>query len=220
MLITSVTNGASSSATNITQQTTSSFSDILAATQDTEKTAASVEVISKPSMAQFMAMTGCDTQTAVGALYRYNNWNTYMEDQESISLEKAQAQLQGEVDSGERTIQEGSYGQRADYVEPIFAEPTIPGTLVPLFNDVTGELQGVGLIGQDGTKYTTAAINDKETIERHVQGFGLGQKTLDSFAKLVGGANCTWATLNTTSPQQDILNAQTFSITYPNFTSW
>lgn len=226
MLITSTASESSyvsaSGATSQTATTSSSFSDILAATQNEEKTASSssTTTMERPSMAQFMALTGCDAQTAVSALYQYNNWSTYLDDGESIDLEEAQSQLAAEVVSGDRIAVDGVYGERVDFVEPTIDEPETPGTIVPLFNDVTGVIQGVGFVGQDGTKYTTAAINDKDTIERHATGFGLGQESLENFAQLIGGEQATWATLDVVAVQETCLTKEAFYEKYPDMDIW
>jgi hypothetical protein len=174
----------------------------------------------RPSMAQFMALTGCDVQTAVSALYQYNNWNSYLDDGETVGLEEAQSQLAAEVTSGERSATGGVYGERTDFVEPTVAEPETPGTVVPLFNDVTGRIQGVGFVGQDGTKHTTAAITDQDTIERHVKGFGLGQESLDNFAKLVDGEDATWDSLDFDSIQTKFMTKDAFRAAYPGQYEW
>jgi hypothetical protein len=171
-------------------------------------------------MAQFMAMTGCDTDTAVAALYQYNNWSTYIDGKNFVPLEEAQATLHEEADSGERTLLGGVYGERTDYVEPTFDEPETAGTLVPLFNGVTGAIQGVGFVGQDGTKYTTAPITDKETIEHHAIGFGLGQASLENFAKLVGGDQATWDSLDVVAIQETFLTKDAFYKVNPDFFVW
>ena len=226
MLISSATSGSSydaaSGATSPAAVTGATFSDVLASTQGSEKTAspASPSTMERPSMAQFMALTGCDAQTAVSALYQYNNWSTYLDDGESIDLEEAQEQLAAEVVSGDRISVDGVYGERQDFVEPTKDEPETPGTIVPLFNDVTGVIQGVGFVGQDGTKYTTAAITDKDTIERHATGFGLGQESLENFAQLVGGEQATWATLNVVAVQETCLTKEAFYEKYPDMDIW
>lgn len=226
MLINSATSGSSygatSGATSPPAVTGSTFSDVLSSAQSSEITAspASPSTMERPSMAQFMALTGCDAQTAVSALYQYNNWDSYIEDGASIDLEEAQVQLAAEVKSGARTVVDGAYGERTDFVEPTAEEPETPGTVVPLFNDMTGSIQGVGFVGQDGTKYTTAPITDKDTIERHAEGFGLGQQSLENFAKLVGGEQATWSSLDMVEVQEKCLTKAAFFEKYPDMNLW
>ena len=225
MLITNAPSESSyvsaSGATSQAAMTSSRFSDVLAATQDEEKTASSSSTrIERPSMAQFMALTGCDTQTAVSALYQYNNWSTYLDEGESIGLEEAQGQLAAEVVSGERIAVDGVYGERENFVEQMMNDLETPGSVVPLFNDVTGIIQSVGFVGQDGTKYTTAAITDKDTIERHAMGFGLGQESLENFAQIVMGEQATWATLDVVAVQETCLTKKAFYEKYPEMKIW
>ena len=205
-------------ATSQPATTSSSFADVLASAQSTEKTASST--MERPSMAQFMALTGCDVQTAVSALYQYNNWNTYLDDGESIDLEEAQGQLAAEVKTGERSAVDGVYGERTDFVEPTVEEPETPGTIVPLFNDVTGRIQGVGFVGQDGTRYTTAPITDKDTIARHAKGFGLGRQSLENFAQLVGGEGETWNSLNMVTVQETCPTKEAFYEKFSDMKLW
>lgn len=151
---------------------------------------------SKPCTAQFMAMTGCDYATAISALYQYENWETYINNEDVPSLKDAQEQLQLEIKNETRQGKAGSYGARSDYIAPIMPEPENPGTIVPAFNDVTRNIESVHFMGHDGTGYTNADFSDKEQITRHAIGFGLGRVSLDNFAKLLGGENKNWNSLD------------------------
>lgn len=170
-----------------TTQSSTSFADILS-----EKT-----TVKPPCMAQFMAMTGCDAATASKALYSYGNWQDYLGNQEVPDVVTAQLQLQDEEKDGSRISTSSGYGARNDFQSPTVVEPTIPGKVVPVFNDENGSVTGVGFVGANGTKYTTATLTDRADIEEKVDGFKVGRKALDNFAKLVGGDS--WSSLDLNS---------------------
>ncbi|MFW5734586.1 MAG: hypothetical protein ACOCWR_05950, partial [Oceanidesulfovibrio sp.] len=175
----------------------------------------------KPCIAQFMVMTGCDFETASKALYTYENWRQYLgEDQEVPELSDAQLQLQDEIHQGVRQGSLGSYGVRDDYTPPTFQEPETPGTIVPAFNVESGEAYGVGFIRQDGTACTTASFSNRELIEEHAVGFGLGTQALENFAKLVGGPEATWASLNLNEVRRNLPDYDAFVDQYGAESTW
>ena len=94
---------------------TETLNQAAVAESDEGKTETSESSLEKPCIAQFMVMTGCDFKTATKALYQYENWQDYLNDENrSIpDLSQAQQQLQAERQSGARSMVDGSYGQYA-----------------------------------------------------------------------------------------------------------
>jgi len=150
-----------------------------------------------PCMAQFMAMTGCDSDTASKALYTFGNWQDYTGNDQFPDVETAQRQLQAEVKDGTRELTSTGYGFRNDFQTPTLVEPTTQGKVVPMFNEESGSVTGVGFVGANGTKYTTSTLTDRSGIEKNVDGFKIGRKSLDEFAKSTGASS--WSTLDLNS---------------------
>lgn len=178
-----------SNAAAIGQEDTSPQTDMSTQTQknEAEKNAShDISLDEKPCIAQFMVMTGCDFKTASAALYQYENWQDYLvgRDTSIPDLSEAQRQLQTERDNGSRPMVNGTYGARLDYQKPEPVEPEVPGRILPVFNEETGSLTGLGYIDAEGTQKTTSGLTDRETIYAHTDGFHIGRSALDQFAQL------------------------------------
>ncbi|MCR5814418.1 MAG: hypothetical protein K6G15_08000 [Desulfovibrio sp.] len=178
-----------------------------------EESAAKSQELEKPCIAQFMVMTGCDFKTATKALYQYENWQDYLtKDNSSIpELSQAQQQLQAERESGERSMVNGSYGARADYVKPDPPQVDTPGEVIPLFDQESGKVAGLAFYDAQGTEKTTASLTDRETILEHTDGFHIGRIALDNFAqKATGEETARFDDLDLTSLAQN----------FPSYTEW
>ena len=181
---------------NLAEQET--VSETQSASDTAEK---SDETLEKPCIAQFMVMTGCDFTTASRALYQYENWQDYLtSDNSSIpDLSTAQQQLQAERESGERSMVDGSYGARKDYVKPDPPVVENPGQVLPLFQEESGRVAGLAFYDAQGTEKTTSSLTDRETIVSHTDGFHIGRVALDQFAqKATGDATATFENLDLT----------------------
>ena len=177
-----------------------SFEKILSnetTTLDTSSNNPSPTIAAKPCIAQFMAMTGCDFSTASKALYQYGNWQDYIKNNATIpDLSNAQAQLSNEVSAGTRSLADGTYGQRNDYVKPDPFTTDTPGKVVPAF-DEQGKVSGLGLVTNTGEQKTVVSLTDRNTILEATDGFHIGRQALDSFAqKITGDATSTFANLD------------------------
>ena len=108
-------------------------------------------------------MTGCDFYTASKALYQYGNWQDYIKSDATIpDLSNAQAQLSNEVSAGTRSLADGTYGQRNDYVKPDPFTTDTPGKVVPAF-DEQGKVSGLGLVTNTGEQKTVVSLTDRNT---------------------------------------------------------
>lgn len=154
-----------------------------------------VNSLCRPNMAQFMIMSGCGGSYATYALYTYNNWQYFIDANQQVpDTSQAQTQLAQEVSDGIRSMENGVYGARNDFVMPVFPEPAVPGTIKVYFIS-DGRAAGVSFISSSGVKLTTSAFV-KNMIEQHALGFGLGQKSLESFAQTISEGKHSWATFD------------------------
>ncbi|MBO4335632.1 MAG: hypothetical protein J5846_07355 [Desulfovibrio sp.] len=191
---------------------TETLNQAAVAESDEGKTEISESSLEKPCIAQFMVMTGCDFKTATRALYQYENWQDYLNDENrSIpDLSQAQQQLQAERQSGARSMVDGSYGARNDYVQPDPPEVTNPGQVLPAFNE-SGEVSGLGFYDAEGTEKTTASLTDRETILAHTDGFHIGRVALDTFAQKATGDS---------SARFEDLDLQSLAEHFPSYAEW
>ena len=220
-----LTSGTSKdSSTSTVTSSGTSFEQILAdetesqATTDTETSETTTE---KPCIAQFMVMTGCDVATASKALYQYGNWQDYLSDSTPIpDLSEAQVQLSYEVSSGTRKIEDGSFGQRQDYIKPEPFTTDTPGKVVPAF-DEQGNVTGLGLVTNFGEQKTILSMTDRDTIIEATDGFHIGRQALDSFAqKVTGNSSCTFAELDLQQVRQNFLNKKDWESKFGADNSW
>lgn len=220
--LTSTTATTDAKATDSTTVTSATDTTTAIGTAATNTTSTKTIATDKPCIAQFMVMTGCDFDTASSALYQYNNWKQYFSNADTTipDLETAQIQLQNEVSAGGRAETSGIYGARTDYTEPTILEPETIGKVVPVFNEISGTISGVGFIGQDNKKYTTSSLSDKDEIKKNAIGFGLGSKSLDNFAILVNGEGSTWDSLDLNSVTKKFLTQTQYEQKYGTNTEW
>jgi hypothetical protein len=97
--------------------------------------------------------------------------------------------LKAEIATGTRSADLAGISSRPGFKTASAPEPAVPGTLKPVFCDITGQLIGVGLVSADGRKHTTTAFTNRAKMEQHVAGFGLGRAALDNFAQKLGAAD-------------------------------
>ena len=203
-------NSASSNSAAGLDSSSASFEKILSNetnTLDTSSNNPSQTIAEKPCIAQFMVMTGCDFSTASKALYQYGNWQDYIKSDATIpDLSNAQAQLSNEVSAGTRSLADGTYGQRNDYVKPDPFTTDTPGKVVPAF-DEQGKVSGLGLVTNTGEQKTVVSLTDRNTILEATDGFHIGRQALDSFAqKITGDATSTFANLDLKQVAQNFLS--------------
>ena len=203
-------NSASSNSAAGLDSSSASFEKILSNetnTLDTSSNNPSQAIAEKPCIAQFMVMTGCDFSTASKALYQYGNWQDYIKSDATIpDLSNAQAQLSNEVSAGTRSLADGTYGQRNDYVKPDPFTTDTPGKVVPAF-DEQGKVSGLGLVTNTGEQKTVVSLTDRNTILEATDGFHIGRQALDCFAqKVTGDATSTFANLDLKQVAQNFLS--------------
>ena len=155
-----------------------SFADVLAAGK-------------RPTVAQFMAITGASAKEASTIIYQHKDWALYLEPSNMPSVIEAQDQLRAEVNS---EIREEGWAGRTDstgasafeWIKP--PEPENPGKVVPHFNS-KGEFAGLGLIDGNGIKQTLGNVGNKAGFERLALGVDVGTAGLDDFAQKLGSSD-------------------------------
>jgi hypothetical protein len=142
----------------------------------------------RPTVAQFMALTGASAREASRIIYQHKDWALYTSDASPPGVLDAQAQIKAETDSGVRAK---SWTAATDLTgASVFAwreppEPTVPGKIVPHYNDA-GRLVGLGFIDGNGVRQTLGGTGDKASFERLALGVGVGRAGLDAFAQKLG----------------------------------
>lgn len=161
----------------------------------------------RPTVAQFMAETGASAKAAVDIIYKFNDWQLYMSGQSHIDLTTAQRQIAEEVGSGIRSSAQESSDNFA-WIEP--PEPEVPGSVVPRFHELSGEVTGISYVDGEGNRFVgTPLSTDKGSVEREALGYGVGKAGLDEFAKRLGAedfATLDWATVAEAFPAGAVWN--------------
>ena len=161
--------------------------------------AASVQEQQKPSIAQFMALTGSDFYTASDALYKYENWKDYISDGAYIDLSEAQHQLAHEVENKTRTMNNGTYGFRSDYAEPEHPVRNTGGYVDAIYQE-DGSFSTIALKNSDNEIISSLNTQSNETVKKDITGFGYSTEILDDFSNKNFGVDFDKTTI------QDIVN--------------